>query len=197
MAYIYRHIRTDTNEVFYIGIGNDKSYKRAKDYFKRNSFWKKVFNKTEYIIEIIEDGLTWEEACEREQYWIKFYGRRDLKEGTLVNMTNGGEGCCGLICSEAHKLKISKVHKGKKLSDETKQKLRESHTGKKLSKEIKNKMSKTRLLIGNTNPGKIIIGDGIEYKTAAEAARVMGIYPSAIFYRLNNKKWKNWYYKNK
>ena len=29
MAYIYRHIRLDKNEPFYIGIGSDKDYKRA------------------------------------------------------------------------------------------------------------------------------------------------------------------------
>ena len=29
MAYVYRHIRLDKNEPFYIGIGSDKEYKRA------------------------------------------------------------------------------------------------------------------------------------------------------------------------
>ena len=29
MAYLYRHIRLDTNEIFYIGIGSDINYKRA------------------------------------------------------------------------------------------------------------------------------------------------------------------------
>lgn len=33
MGYLYRHIRKDTNEVFYIGVSckNDNRYKRAKE----------------------------------------------------------------------------------------------------------------------------------------------------------------------
>jgi hypothetical protein len=30
MAYLYRHIRHDKNEPFYIGIGSDNNYKRSK-----------------------------------------------------------------------------------------------------------------------------------------------------------------------
>lgn len=39
MAYVYRHIRLDKNEVFYIGIGTDtKNYKRANGIcFKRSN----------------------------------------------------------------------------------------------------------------------------------------------------------------
>lgn len=36
MAYVYRHIRDDKNEVFYIGIGLTNSYKRAKTTVSRN-----------------------------------------------------------------------------------------------------------------------------------------------------------------
>ena len=31
-------------------------------------------------------------ACEGEKKWIKHYGRKDLNEGSLVNMTDGGDG---------------------------------------------------------------------------------------------------------
>ena len=34
MAYVYRHIRLDKNEPFYIGIGSDKTYKRANARYK-------------------------------------------------------------------------------------------------------------------------------------------------------------------
>lgn len=96
MAYIYTHTRLDKNEVFYVGIGfgnkHDKNYKRAHQKTKRNIFWNRIVNKTDYRIDIIEDGLTREDALKREAFWIKKYGRRDLNEGTLVNMTNGGDG---------------------------------------------------------------------------------------------------------
>lgn len=38
MAYVYKHIRKDLNEVFYIGIGSQDKYKRAFSLLKRNSF---------------------------------------------------------------------------------------------------------------------------------------------------------------
>ena len=49
MAYVYKHIRLDNNEIFYVGIGNDNNYKRAYQKISRNIFWKRVVNKTKYI----------------------------------------------------------------------------------------------------------------------------------------------------
>lgn len=44
MAYVYRHIRLDKNQPFYIGIGVDEggNYKRAYNFIKRNNYWKNV-----------------------------------------------------------------------------------------------------------------------------------------------------------
>ena len=112
MAIVYQHTRLDTNKVFYIGIG--KTEKRAYNTTNhRNSYWKNIINKTEYKIEILFNDLTWKEACQIEQYLIKYYGRKDLKLGTLVNMTDGGDGSPGLVFTEEHKNKISLAHKGK------------------------------------------------------------------------------------
>ena len=44
MAYVYKHTRLDTNQVFYIGIGNDNSYKRAYNKYDRNYIWKNIIN---------------------------------------------------------------------------------------------------------------------------------------------------------
>lgn len=38
--YVYRHIRPDTGEVFYIGIGGGK---RANSIFNRNIYWKNIY----------------------------------------------------------------------------------------------------------------------------------------------------------
>lgn len=110
MAYVYRHIRLDKNEVFYIGIGSDENYERASTPKNRNRYWHNIVNKTPYEVEIILDELTWEEACEKEKEFIKLYGRKDLKEGTLVNMTDGGEGAVGVLVSESTRQKISQNH---------------------------------------------------------------------------------------
>ena len=100
MAILYRHIRLDKNEPFYIGIGIDM--KRAYEKYKsRNSFWKSIINKTDYRVDILFDDLTWEEACEKEKEFIKLYGRRDLGTGTLINLTDGGDGAGGFIHTEA------------------------------------------------------------------------------------------------
>lgn len=96
MAYVYRHIRTDLNLPFYIGIGSDNHYKRAYNK-NRNKHWKSITTKTSYEVEIMLDDLTWEEACEKEKELIKLYGRSDLHQGSLSNKTDGGEGSLGAI----------------------------------------------------------------------------------------------------
>lgn len=100
LYYVYRHIRLDTNEVFYIGVGtklfksgktHKGEYSRAYAKKNRNPFWKNIFNKTKYKIEILIEFDTYQEALDKEKEFIKLYGRRDLKTGTLVNLSEGGE----------------------------------------------------------------------------------------------------------
>jgi hypothetical protein len=161
MAVVYRHIRLDKNEPFYIGIG--KTERRAYRKDSRNSHWKNIILKTEYDIEILFDDLTWEQACEKEIELIKLYGRKDLGLGTLVNMTDGGDGVDftpqvrkkisdslklnNPTKRDDVKLKISETLKeyfrNNKIThtEETKEKLRQIHLGKKLSEETKQKIS--------------------------------------------------------
>jgi hypothetical protein len=40
MSYIYKHIRPDTNKVFYIGVGSDE--RRIDSNQSRNKFWKNM-----------------------------------------------------------------------------------------------------------------------------------------------------------
>ena len=95
MAYVYTYTRLDKNEVFYVGIGSDSKYRRAKNISIRSDYFKKIINKSQYRLDIVFDGLTWEEACLKEIELIALYGRKDLKTGPLVNFTNGGEGRLG------------------------------------------------------------------------------------------------------
>jgi hypothetical protein len=147
MAYLYRHIRLDTNEVFYIGIGSDSEYKRAYSKQSRNTHWNNIIKTTSYEVEIILEDLTWEEACSKEIEFIKLYGRRNINEGTLVNMTDGGEGFVGLKFTEDHKHNIAKAATGnrnmvgKHLSNSQKEKLRDANLGKRHTDEAKTKIS--------------------------------------------------------
>jgi len=127
MAYVYRHIRLDKNQPFYVGIGTDINYNRALMKIKRNNIWYKIIAKTDYKVEIVLDDLTWDQACEKEKEFIAIYGRKDLGNGILCNLTDGGEGAPGrkYKTSEETKQKLRLAHKGKIISEETKQKLRE------------------------------------------------------------------------
>jgi hypothetical protein len=60
MAYLYRHIRLDKNEPFYIGISADNDnykYKMAYYKHKRSNFWKRIVAKTDYEVEIFLEVL--------------------------------------------------------------------------------------------------------------------------------------------
>jgi hypothetical protein len=116
MAYVYKHIRLDNNEVFYIGIGSDSNYKRAFNKINRSQFWKTIVKKTEFKVELVADKISWDEACEIEKGLIKKYGRKNLANGTLVNLTDGGDGANGCKRTDKHKKILSNRMKGKKLS---------------------------------------------------------------------------------
>ena len=79
MAIVYIHKGLDNNEIFYVGIG--KSKLRSTSFDKRSKFWKDYVKKHSFLVEILFDDISWEEACEKEIELIKFYGRRDRGEG--------------------------------------------------------------------------------------------------------------------
>ena len=139
---VYQHIRLDTNEVFYIGIGN---IKRPYIISNRNIHWKNIVNKVGYKIEILYENLTWEEACNIEINLIKHYGRLDLGTGILINFTNGGEGAKGIVQSKEHLLKRSNALKGRKLFEEHKRRLSEAKKGKTLTDEHKENIRLSRI----------------------------------------------------
>lgn len=107
MAYVYQHIREDSNTIFYIGIGeNDKNnFKRAYSKYDRNKYWRNITNKISWKVEILHKNLTWEQACALEINYIQKYGRVDLQTGLLCNMTDGGNGGRKLIFTEEMKIK--------------------------------------------------------------------------------------------
>ena len=199
MAYVYQHIRLDTNEVFYIGIGKTK--RRAYSKSDRNKHWHHIVNKVGYSVKIIFDRITWEEAIAKEKKLIEYYGRRDKGLGTLVNMTDGGEGTLGRPMSEKHKRRVSDCHKGKKISEELKQKLFNANKGRQLSKEHKQKISnfqKGRILsekvkqkISDTSKGRKLSEE--TRKRMSESAKIRTLiqcpHCSKEGYIANMKRW--------
>lgn len=205
MAYLYRHIRLDKNEPFYVGIGSDDTYKRANSVKSRNKHWKNITAKTEYRVDILFDDITWEEACEKEREFISIYGRNN-SGGYLCNLTDGGEGVLGLMVSEEsrEKMRLAQIGKiqseeqiakrvakltgpgnpwyGKKFSDEFKKKLSEAKLGKKRDPELMKRIHECL---------KKKVTDGIEvFSSLSDAASKYNVHPTTIT-RWINKEVKN------
>ena len=114
--YLYRHIRLDKNEPFYIGIArktqrNHKSiyteYKRAyNEGNRRNPIWQRIAEKTKYKVEILIECDNIELIKKKEQEFITLYGRIDKGTGTLANLTDGGDGIRNYKHTEETKKKI-------------------------------------------------------------------------------------------
>ena len=117
--YLYRHIRLDKNEPFYIGIGTkpekfsetyESEYCRAFSKQRKDSkIWKLVVKKTDYEVEILMESEDYEFLKEKEIEFIKLYGRIDKGTGCLANMTDGGDGTLGVVVSEEKKKKLSET----------------------------------------------------------------------------------------
>ena len=127
MSIVYTHRKADTYEVFYVGIGTTE--RRAYAFNKsRNQHWTNVYKKHGVIVDIVARDLSWEQACELEQLMIQEYGRKDLGLGSLVNMTDGGD---GQVNPSVETIEKSKKSRGKiVVSDATKEKMRAARIGK-------------------------------------------------------------------
>ena len=181
-SYVYRHKRFDKNEIFYIGIGKISNYKRAYTKHHRNIHWNNIINKTEYSVEILVNNMSWEEACELEEFLILLYGRIDLKTGTLVNLTNGGDGRNGYIVTEDRKIQLSKLKKGVKRSKDTCDKISKARKGMKFTEEHRENLRKNiGIKIIDTVTGKI-------YNSISEVSRLFPISKSSLYRYLNGER---------
>lgn len=96
MAYVYLHKTKDEGRPFYIGISSKEQkkgkYHRAEVSKNRNSHWNRIVKKHGFTWEILNDGLSWDEAQQYEKNYIKEYKEKGYQ---LANMTDGGEGTLG------------------------------------------------------------------------------------------------------
>lgn len=126
--YVYRHVRLDTNQVFYIGRGraycrparNKKfdatgyaeRYFRAYDSRGRSIGWKGVAKSTGYEVEILFESDDLEFINKKEQEFIELYGRICNGTGSLVNITRGGDGQTQMSTVSREKLKATHIQNG-------------------------------------------------------------------------------------
>ena len=165
MAYVYCHYKSGTNEIFYIGIGSDNKFKRAHSVNGRNKLWHKIAAKHGFETDILSTDLSWEEACSKEIDYISKYGRIDLKNGILCNMTSGGDGKANNVCSAETRELMSKSKKGNKLTDYVKHKIA---------------LSKQKKIVN--------LQTGIFYDSAKEAAYYNGINLNTLYSNLSKSR---------
>lgn len=104
MGYVYRHIRKDTNMPFYIGASTTNSYGRSKTSNKRSKEWYAVTSNTDFEVEILFESEDKDLIYSKEREFIEIHGRKDIGNGTLVNLTDGGK------CPQNMSPEIRKAH---------------------------------------------------------------------------------------
>lgn len=214
MIYLYQHIRQDSGDVFYVGIG-DKY--RPYDKNSRNTHWNNIVKKNNYTVDIVRSFESWEEACEWEKFFISIYGKRHNNEGLLVNLTDGGEGSFGRsgVLHPFYGKKRpdhSLLLKGRKRDDISKRMSGSNHFfyGKKFTKDHKDKISRskigkyngsdnpfygkehndnTKLLISNANSKLIVdeISGTITFKSLKEASMILEIKETTLSAQLRGR----------
>jgi group I intron endonuclease len=156
-SYIYGLVDPRTGIVRYVGssVNVEDRFKahmklwNLKEKTHKNNWIKNLLSEELKPIVVILEEVIFEEWREKEKFWISFFGRDNLTNGS-----DGGDGSPGLICSEETKEKISKANKGKKRSDEEKEKMRIRFLGNQIAKgTIRDPelVERTRIfMLGNT-----------------------------------------------
>lgn len=186
MALVYSHVKSN-KEVFYIGIS--KNINRPYSNKNRNKYWHNVVNKYLYTVNIICNNITYEDAVQIEKYLILYYGRKCLNTGTLVNITDGGEGVVGMKRTEETKLKMSISGKNRIWSDEHKLNHKNACKNRTLSLKTRLNMSSNN---AKTKSKKVInLTTNVVYKSLVEACNILNLKYSATKAKLRGQNKNN------
>lgn len=163
-------------------INGKKYVGQAKVLKKRQNDWKNLnipyageaINNARAKYGIDNFGFEILKECEDEKmnYWETYYIKKlNTKKPYGYNMTDGGDGRLGCLCSEQTKRKIGEAHKGKKLSEEHKKKISETRQRKTVFQIDK-----------NTN---VVVA---EFQSTKEIQRQLGFNSANISMCCNGKK---------
>lgn len=211
--YIYRHIRLDKNIPFYIGVGTKREvsfrsfyseYNRAFDANARNIHWKRITSKVDYKVEILLEYDTYEEAKEKEIELIALYGRHNLDNGNLCNMTDGGEGVLGKIVSKEHRVILAEKSRNRIYTREDKRKAAERAKGNtNMLGKVHSEVSKLKMSRSSKTKRKVVQLDMnnnmIKTYDSMKATEIDGFYCASVSACCSGKrkshkgyKWKHY-----
>ena len=170
--FIYKH--TCPNGRAYIGITKQDLERRWRsgthyDYNRRFFLAIVKYGWDNFKHEILESGLTYEEAKRKETEYIEKYKTSDEHFGYNQTLGVGGK---GYTKSLETREKLSKANRGRKMTTEQRKKLSQAHKGKHMGK-LSASAKKVYQYDLNGNFIK-------EWGCQSDAARYYGCYPSHI-----------------
>lgn len=152
----YTYVWRDASGVpFYVGKGKGR---RAWITTQRSKPFKEIHSEGNCRVEIIDYFIHESQAHAHEVELISRYGRRDNGTGSLVNLTDGGEGTSGWVASEDTRAKISRAAIGRIVSVSTKELISAAHKGRKLKPEHVAKIAKANTGRKHTEEAKAKVG---------------------------------------
>jgi len=127
--YVYLY-RDEKGTPIYVGKGKGTRAKRHLNRKDKHPFVQKIQKmireghnpQPEFLIKEVDEEF----ALFAEEEAIRKYGRKDLGTGTLLNLTDGGEGNSGWNPSKETRTKMKENNLGKTLSSETREKISSS-----------------------------------------------------------------------
>ena len=105
--YVYTYLREDGSP-YYVGKGQGDRFRAVN----RNHYPPKDVSRIR-VYPMLDEAT----ALAYERYFIDFWGRKDIGTGILHNLTDGGDGISGRICTDATRQKMRRsYHSHKQLA---------------------------------------------------------------------------------